>query len=114
MRGPALVVDDPTLDLPIGRAEADAATRRLSEYGLDVVRVSGPDATLPRVTQAAAPASLVHMAAHDRADPFQPERCGLVLSTGPLPPGIAELLAEPPAPLAADPPTVVERRAGEI
>jgi CHAT domain-containing protein len=62
--GAALVVSDPTDDLPATRVEAAAVAVRLRDAGWSVVRVEGRDATSARVRQELPRAALFHYAGH--------------------------------------------------
>jgi tetratricopeptide (TPR) repeat protein len=62
--GRALVVADPTLDLPRARREADVAAHALREAGLSVTLLTGNAATGDAVSRALEQAMHVHFAGH--------------------------------------------------
>jgi hypothetical protein len=79
--GPAVVVGDPTGDLPGARAEASAVAAAMP----DVSPLLGADATIRVVVDRARSARLLHVAAHADIDGFQPS---LRLADGPITAGM--------------------------
>ena len=64
--GPALVVADPSDDLPSARSEGEIAARGLARGGATVLSVFGREATATRVRAALEEASFFHYAGHAR------------------------------------------------
>jgi tetratricopeptide (TPR) repeat protein len=64
VRGSAVVIADPSSDLPSARDEAGIASDALATAGLDVTLLTGDAATTDAVTNAIARASHVHFAGH--------------------------------------------------
>jgi tetratricopeptide (TPR) repeat protein len=77
--GQALVVSDPTLDLPVSRAETAAVCAALSTLDLSVDEVTGSDATRERLAAALPQASLLHFSGHGRSEMLNPARSALLV-----------------------------------
>lgn len=77
--GRALVVSDPTLDLPVSRAETAAVCAALSTLDLAVDEVTGADATRERLAAALPEASLLHFSGHGRSVMIDPARSALLV-----------------------------------
>jgi pimeloyl-ACP methyl ester carboxylesterase len=80
----ALIVVDPTLDLPGAADEGDALARRLREHGADVEVLTGPAASRAAVLQAFGSGryDVLHFAGHGFFDADDPARSGLVCARG--------------------------------
>jgi CHAT domain-containing protein len=101
----ALVVDvslelDGNEPLPQARAEADAVTIQLRSAGLQVVRLSDTDATLPAMTAALMATELAHVACHGAFGLGDLTATGLILSPG-VPDGLLDLRRIADMPLAS-------------
>jgi CHAT domain len=79
VEGRALVVSNPTGDLPLSPAETGAVARSLAPLGLDVDILEGADAREERVTAALAGASVFHFSGHGRSEMLEPTRSALLL-----------------------------------
>ena len=80
----ALVVDNPTGDLRVAAAEADAVERRLAALGVQSRRRSRAEATESEVLTALGERpSVLHFCGHGRSDMLQPERSALLLHPEP-------------------------------
>ena len=76
----ALVVADPTQDLPASLAEADAVTRHLARLNFDVTRLDSEHATENAVVAALPGVSVFHFCGHGRSDTDNPDRSALLMS----------------------------------
>lgn len=76
----ALVVADPTCDLPASLAEADSVTRHLAQLGCTVERLQRRDATEERIVKNLPGASIFHFCGHGRANLHHPTRAALFVS----------------------------------
>jgi CHAT domain-containing protein len=80
----ALLVVNPTGDLPVAAAEADAVEQRLAGRGLRTCRQARAAATETAVVTALREQpDVVHFCGHGRSDPLQPERSALLLHPEP-------------------------------
>jgi len=68
----AVAVGDPTLDLPLARAEASAVAMDLGRAGCEVELLIGDRAAERAIHEAMASASLLHFAGHGLSRPLQP------------------------------------------
>lgn len=75
----ALVVGDPTADLPISSAETRAVRHHLAAAGLKVVSVAPENATQREIVRAAVRCDVFHFCGHGRAELTNPERSALLL-----------------------------------
>ncbi|HYO90363.1 MAG TPA: CHAT domain-containing protein, partial [Pyrinomonadaceae bacterium] len=73
----ALVVADPTCDLPASIAEAEAATRHLSQLGFAVERLQRKAATEESIVGNLKGAGIFHFCGHGLSDSYHPTRAAL-------------------------------------
>jgi CHAT domain-containing protein len=81
IQGSALIVSNPTADLPVSGAEAESVSLRLRRMGLQTSRLpNGGEATEDAITSAlASGVSVFHFSGHGRSDLFQATRSALLL-----------------------------------
>lgn len=76
----ALIVADPTRDLPASLAEAEAVTRHLALLDFDITRLDKEQATENAVVEALSGVSVFHFCGHGRSDLVKPDRSALLMS----------------------------------
>jgi CHAT domain-containing protein len=75
----AVVVSNPTGDLPVSQAEAAAVERSLGPLGITVDVLEDEDALERRVEESLSGASILHFSGHGRSDLTEPTRSALLL-----------------------------------
>lgn len=95
--GSALVVADPTMDLPLARGEAEQVAAALERHAWTVERLEGRAVTRPRVEGSLAGVSLLHYAGHGEHDGATGWGARLLLGEGDGF-GVADVLALPRVP----------------
>jgi CHAT domain-containing protein len=75
----AMVVGDPTADLPISPAETEAVQDHLQAAGIEIVSVAPENATQHELARVAIDCDVVHFCGHGRAEFMNPVRAGLLL-----------------------------------
>jgi tetratricopeptide (TPR) repeat protein len=78
--GRALVVADPTRDLPASQAEGEAVGRRLARLNFDVTRLDREQATEDALIESLRGVSVFHFCGHGHSDVGNPERSALLVS----------------------------------
>jgi hypothetical protein len=81
----ALLVADPTLDLPLAPLEQECARARLEAIGIECSALSREQASEETVASAAANAELFHFAGHGKANLVQPVQSALLMHPDPGP-----------------------------
>jgi hypothetical protein len=74
----ALVVADPTRDLPIARLQSAGVGDRLAREGFQITTLVGKSATRPKVVEAIGQADLLHFVGHGRRDALRTESSALM------------------------------------
>lgn len=80
LNGHAVLVANPTLDLPLASLEGAVTSARLRDAGLEVRTLSGSKATEDAVTAALDGAALLHVAGHGHASLTDGSRSSLLVS----------------------------------
>jgi CHAT domain-containing protein len=93
--GRALVVADPTRDLPASLAEAEAVGHNLARLNFDVTRLDREQATEDAVIASLPGVSVFHFCGHGYSDVGNPERSALLVSPklNGVPEGVSDPLA---------------------
>jgi CHAT domain-containing protein len=79
----ALLVADPTLDLPLAALEQESARARFEQIGIECTSILRENATEANVGAAAAGAQLLHFAGHGKANLTQPVQSTLLMHPDP-------------------------------
>jgi len=82
LHGEALVVSNPTLDLPLSALEAMSARNHLAQLGVDTRQLDGGDAVEPAAAEALRSATALHYTGHGTSDFAEPMRSGLLVHPG--------------------------------
>jgi len=79
LHGEALVVSNPTLDLPLSALEAMSAKKHLAELGITARQLDGGEAVEPAAADALRSAAALHFTGHGKSDFAEPMRSGLLV-----------------------------------